>query len=475
MANVEKTQIENTTSTLKVTISKSDYLPEFQTQLKSYRNRAQMKGFRPGTAPLTMIKKLHGKSILYEVMMDLMNKQLFDHIEKSGLQILAQPELVEDSSDKIALDVDHPMEEFSMTFKVGHYSFDLAGLEKTTTLTRYKLNDLGKRAEEELERIATKSVQPEETTEKIVEGDILYIAAKELDETGNLKADGYETTINVFTKGMNMSDAIKEQFYGKLSTDDMLNFSANELDMPRADKSDEENQKFFRRYVLNLEEGDTREVGNRFNGKITSVLRSGLPTYDVEFFEKNFPAGVTTKEAAIELLKEKLEGEYDEVFKFALRRQAKNLLVQKNQFELPESILRGWFMQNDARLTNEQVDENMSPLLNQVRLQLITQHLDDEIGFDVEQEEIEDLFIEQMREQYQFYIPDQYLKPMVKQMMAKKEEVQDAKLTIRHRKMMDYVISQMQVVNQDVEEEALKALIDQDIETENKLFGVKYQ
>ena len=112
MAQVERTQIDNTSSILKVSITKADYLPEFQSQLKSYRGRVQMKGFRPGTVPMPMVKKLYGKSILYEVMMETINKELFEHINTSGLNILARPELVEEQTDKMEkLNVDQPMEQ----------------------------------------------------------------------------------------------------------------------------------------------------------------------------------------------------------------------------------------------------------------------------------------------------------------------------------------------------------------------------
>ena len=474
MSQVERTEIDSTSSILKVTVAQADFLPEYQKQIKTYRMKAQMKGFRPGTAPMSMVKKLYGKSILYEVMMETVNQKLFEQLRESGLQILAQPAIVEEQSDKIELDVEKPMDAFTLAFKVGHYSFELEGLDKGSKLTRYKLSDLQKRAEEELDRMARRSVRPEETTEKIAEGDILYVESKERNPDGSEKADGYQTTINIFTKGMNMAESLKTQLYGNLAAGDTFSFNARELDMPRAEKSEEENEKFYRRYVLNLEESDVKEIGDHFIGTIRSVLRTGDPVYDAAFYEQAFPEGIDTKEAAIEHLKLRLDTEYDEAFQFALRRQAKNALLEKNQFALPEEILKGWFMENDKQLTSENIDANLPALLNQVRLQLITDRLEDELGLEVEGHEIEEYFAAAMREQYQFYIPDQYLRPMVKKMMVNKEQVNEAKFSLRHRKVMDYVINQMLLVDLGVTEEDLPTHIDADIEKERQMFGVKY-
>jgi trigger factor len=471
MASVETSKVDNTSTIFKISIHKSDYLPVYEKELKTYRQRAQLKGFRPGTAPLSVVKKMYGKSLMYETVMDIMNTKLYEAMNEAKLNVLAQPELVPEQSEKMDISVDNPAEQYTMAFKVGHYTFNIAGLDHGTVLTRFKLDDMSKRAADELEALAKKSMRPEETTDKIKSGDIFYLDSKELGAGGVVKEDGYETTITVFSNGMKLTQAAEDLFYGKLAVGDSVVFNARDLEQFEGANA----EKSYRRYILNLEEDDTREVGDLFSATIKNVMRMGEPVYDEAFYETNFGAEIRTKEAALEALKVRVENEYDEAFKNTLRRQAKLAIIEKNRIELPESMLETWFRRNDTRLTDDNMAENREQLLNQVRLQIITDTIADDLGAgEVSDDEVSEYFADAIREQYGFYIPDQYLAPMVRKMMANQEQTSEARFSLRHRKVMDYVIGQVKVEEKLVSEEALKGLMDEEFAKDRALFAVKY-
>jgi trigger factor len=471
MASVETIPVDSTSTIFKITILKADYLPGYEKELKQYRQKAQLKGFRPGAAPASVVKKMYGKTIMYETVMELVNKELYDSMAEQKLNVLAQPELVISESEKLNFSLDAPEEQYTLSFKVGHYTINLAGLDHGTTLTRYKLNDLTDRAEKEMVNLATKSMRPEETTDKIKKGDIFYIESKELGPGGVEKPGGYETTITVYSNGMKMTPAAEDLFFGKLATGDTCVFNARDIETFEGENPENS----YRRYILNLEEGDKREINDLFAGTIKNVMRMGEPVFDETFFETNFGEEVRTKEAAIEVLKVRLENEYDEAFKSTLRRQAKLALIEANQIDLPEAILDTWFRRNDTRLTAENLEENRAQLLNQVRLQIITDTIADDLGAgDVTEDEVHEYFAEAIREQYGFYIPDQYLAPMTRKMMSNQEQVSEARFTLRHRKVMDYAIAQMQTIDMVVSEEDLKGHMDTEVEKDRALFAVKY-
>ncbi len=475
MANVEKTPVDNTSTIFKITLNKSDYLPQFEKTLKSYRNRAQLRGFRPGTAPMSVVKKMYGKAVLYETIMELINRELYKGIEESQLNILASPELVEDQTEKLELNVEQPVEQYTMSFKVGHYNLDLKGMDSSTVLHRYRLSDMSKRAEEELTNLARRQLRPEETTDKIAQGDIFYIEAKELDPDGTEKVNGHQTTITVYSKSMKMKPEAQALFFGKLAAGDEVVFNARDLEEYSESTAPEVAESNYRRFILNLETGDTREVNDLFKGVIRSVLRVPEPQLNEEFFENQFGPDVKTREQALEIVTRQLTSNYDEVFKSTLRREAKLELVAKNQIELPEAMLTKWFKSNDPRLTDSNLQQNLPKLFNQVRLQIITDYIADELGLrEVSDAEVEKYFADIIQDQYGFAIPDQYLKPMIKRMMARKEEVKEAKFTLTHRKVMDYVVSQMSVTDISVTEEALKAAMDAQVERDQQMFAVQY-
>jgi trigger factor len=475
MASIVINKQDTTTSILKISIFKDDYLPKFEKELKNYRKRAQLKGFRPGTAPMSVVKKMYGKSLLYETIMEVVNTELYQGISDQSLNVLAQPELVEDGTDKLDLNLDTPVEEYTMSFKVGHYHLDLKGVDKSQSLTRYRLADMSKRAEDELDRISRRAIRPEETTEKIIENDIFYISAKECNIDGTIKEDGYETTISVFSKGMKLKQEAKDLFFGKIAAGDQVQFNARDLETWQDEKSEEDVTKSYRRYILNLPEGDERQVGDHFIGTINSVMRTSDPILNDDFFADNFPPQVTNKEEALAYVAEQLVIDFDEAFRSTLRRQAKLAVLEANKMDLPTEMLSRWFRKNDPRLTVENMENNLEPLLNQVRLQIITDRLvaDGEIG-EAENHELRNYFGQVVSEQYGQYIPEQYLDPIINNMMKREEDVSEARFTLKHRGAMDYAIDHMTINDESVTEDELKVLMDAELERERALFGVKY-
>jgi len=68
-------------SELIIVLEKSDYLDKYKSELKKYKNKAHLKGFRKGKTPLSAIKKMYGQSVLA----DVINEKL-----QSGFLIILQ-------------------------------------------------------------------------------------------------------------------------------------------------------------------------------------------------------------------------------------------------------------------------------------------------------------------------------------------------------------------------------------------------
>ena len=67
MATIERTDIDALNATLTVTVAQEDYKGELNKELKRYRNQASLKGFRKGKTPMSVVRKMFGRSILADV------------------------------------------------------------------------------------------------------------------------------------------------------------------------------------------------------------------------------------------------------------------------------------------------------------------------------------------------------------------------------------------------------------------------
>jgi trigger factor len=68
-------------------------------KLEEARKDFQMKGFRKGKAPASLMKKLFGKSVLGEAMQESIDKAMRDHFEASGERPALQPEVKVENED----------------------------------------------------------------------------------------------------------------------------------------------------------------------------------------------------------------------------------------------------------------------------------------------------------------------------------------------------------------------------------------
>ena len=62
-------QLEKNSSSealIKINLKEADYQPKYKEKLNSYRKEANIKGFRPGKVPVSLIEKMYGKSIMVE-------------------------------------------------------------------------------------------------------------------------------------------------------------------------------------------------------------------------------------------------------------------------------------------------------------------------------------------------------------------------------------------------------------------------
>jgi trigger factor len=79
--------------TISVQIESTDYMPNYDKKLKDYRKKANIPGFRAGTAPMGMIEKQVGNSILLDEINTAASKGLYDYINGEKISLLGEPVL----------------------------------------------------------------------------------------------------------------------------------------------------------------------------------------------------------------------------------------------------------------------------------------------------------------------------------------------------------------------------------------------
>jgi trigger factor len=78
---------------IKVELSAVDVKSAFDSVYRKLQQKARINGFRPGKAPMNVIRKMYGSSIAYDVADQLVRNHLFSAIEQQSLRPIAAPVL----------------------------------------------------------------------------------------------------------------------------------------------------------------------------------------------------------------------------------------------------------------------------------------------------------------------------------------------------------------------------------------------
>ena len=79
--NVSLQNIDKVSALLTVKLEKADYQPQVDKSLKNIRQKAQVPGFRPGMVPMSLVKKMYGKSVIADEVNKLLSEKVYEYIK----------------------------------------------------------------------------------------------------------------------------------------------------------------------------------------------------------------------------------------------------------------------------------------------------------------------------------------------------------------------------------------------------------
>ena len=85
-------------------LEKADYQPQVDKSLKNIRQKAQVPGFRPGMVPMSLVKKMYGKSVIADEVNKLLSEKVYAYIKDNNINILGEPMPNEEKQPDIDFD-----------------------------------------------------------------------------------------------------------------------------------------------------------------------------------------------------------------------------------------------------------------------------------------------------------------------------------------------------------------------------------
>ena len=95
--NISQNRIDDLNLELTLSITKDDYADSMKKKLADFRKKADIKGFRKGMVPMSLVEKMYGQQALVDAVNDAISEGLNNFIQENNIRVLGEPLPSEDN------------------------------------------------------------------------------------------------------------------------------------------------------------------------------------------------------------------------------------------------------------------------------------------------------------------------------------------------------------------------------------------
>ena len=394
-----------------IVVEEEDYKNDVEKTLKNYRKKANVPGFRPGQAPMGMIKRQFGPSVKMEAVNKIIGQQIYKYVQDNKIQMLGEP-LTSEKQAPVDIEKDGP---YTFMFDIAvapEMKVSLTGRDK---VDYYKIVVDDKTIDQQVDMLASRSGSYEKA-ENYEGNDMLKGDLRELDENGNTKEGGITVESAVLMPSYIKVDDQKKLFDGaKLG--DIITFNPRKA---YPDNDTEVSQ------LLKIERDAVKDMESEFSYQITEIQRFKKHEVNEELFKQVFGEDTDVKDETAfrakiaEGLNEQLVNDSD--FKFLLDVRA-HCEKKVGKLEYPDALLKRIMLANNKDKGEDFVEKNYEMSIKELTWHLIKEQLVSAQNIKIEDADIKETAKEAARAQFAQYgmtnIPEEYIENYANEILKK--------------------------------------------------------
>lgn len=410
--NISLQNIDKVNAQITAVVEPADYQEKVANAIKDFRKKANMPGFRRGMVPVGLIKKQFGKSILADELNRILQDSLFGYIRDNKINMLGEPlpcevnnevDFVDGHSFTFMFDIALAPEfnvELSKDDKIAHYNIEVA-------------DDMVNRQVEIYRQRGGKY----DKVESYQDNDMIKGIITELDENGNAKEEGI-TAENVVMLPKYFKNDDQKALFNDAKVGDIIKFNPSVAYDNNANEIS---------YILNVKSEEVENYKGDFNFQISEITRFVPGPLDQELFDAVYPGGeVKSEEDFKNKIKSTIAEQFakDSDFKFLIDLR-KHVEEKVGKLEFPDALLKRIMMASAK--DEKKVEENYDKSIEELTWHLIKEKLVEMTGVKVDDNDVKEMAKDVTRMQFAQYgmlnVPEEYLENSVKEMMKKRETV----------------------------------------------------
>jgi trigger factor len=110
-------RLDDLNARIQLVIGQEDYAPKMQELIAGYARKVQLKGFRAGKTPKSVLQRMYGKGLLEEAVTSILQDKLYGYLDEHKISYFASPMAVP-GEEPLVMDPKNPSD-YTFTFELG--------------------------------------------------------------------------------------------------------------------------------------------------------------------------------------------------------------------------------------------------------------------------------------------------------------------------------------------------------------------
>ena len=396
---------------LTLVVEEEDYKNDVEKTLKDYRKKANVPGFRPGQAPMGMIKRQFGPSVKMDVVNKLVGQQIYKYVQDNKIQMLGEP-LPSEKQTPVDIEKDGP---YTFMFDIAvapEFKVALSGRDK---VDYYNITVDDKILDQQVDMYTSRAGSYEKA-ESYEANDMLKGDLRELDENGNTKEGGITVEGAIMLPSYIKVEEQKNLF-NDAKVGDVITFNPKKA---YPDNDTEVSQ------LLKIEREAVKDLESEFSYQVTEIQRFKKHEINEELFKQALGEDTDVKDEAAFRAKiaEGLQAQLvnDSDYKFILDVRA-HCEKKVGKLEFPDALLKRMMLANNKDKGEEFVEKNYEQSIKELTWHLIKEQLIKAQDIKIDDNDIKETAKEAARAQFAQYgmtnIPEEYVENYANELIKK--------------------------------------------------------
>ena len=396
---IEQNRIDDLNLELTLSVAAEDYAESRKKKLNDFRKKAEIKGFRKGMVPMSLVEKMYGQQALADAVNDVISESLNGYIQENNLKVLGEPLPSEDNPQNEWVNGN----DFTFKFDIAQNPEISFELSKEDEVVYYTIT-VTEAAKKEMKDNLLKQYGSLEEGKKAKEDDFIIVDF----EQGETKVEGTYVALR------NVAEAVRGSFVG-VKPGDVLDVNVNEAFENETDRAS----------MLKVNKDELATLDPMFKMTVKNVKTFVNAPMTEETFEKIF--GVKTEAEFDAKIEERIRAEYTQEADFRFSKDARNYLLEKADVTVAEKFLKRWiYVINEGKFTMEDIEKDWDLFIVDYKWQMVRNYL---MGkYNVKVEETDLLASAKGFAAYQFAmygmnnVPEEQLEAFAKNILSQEEQ-----------------------------------------------------